>query len=163
MSIPALSKMGGFHMGYGGMCHHTIVVTGMYDDDGNVTRAKPSVVLVHDLRHAHMKAVEIFHGRLVSPIIKGVVNRYGSFFVAPDGSFEGWNHSDEGDANREALIKWLDSKRNQDASSPYTWAEIQFGNEGGDQRILRHSCQPPKNLLDRIAEDVPIDTLQNKG
>ena len=140
-------------MGY--MCHHTIVVTGHYDDDGNVTRAKPaSFSHDFDIRVAHMKAMEIFKGQLVSPIIKGVANGYGSFFIAPDGSKEGWEPSDDHDDKREQFIKWLDTRRYEDQSSPFKWAELQFGDEGGDQRILRHSNEPPKNPLERIAENL---------
>ena len=100
-------------MGY--ICHHTIVVCSWGDH----------------INEAHDKAVDLF-GELVSPIINGLTNGYQSFFVAPDGSKEGWNTSDEMNDNRNEFVIYL-------KSTYCDWFEIQFGDENGHQYIVRHS------------------------
>lgn len=107
-------------MGY--MCHHAIVVTSWQ----------------HDLlEQARAKAVEL--GMSVSEITPEVTNGYRSFFVAPDGSKEGWDTSDNGDAARDALVAWLDAQRYDDDSTPLAWVEIQFGDEELVTAIVRDS------------------------
>lgn len=66
---------------------------------------------------AHSKAMEIFNvedkpfdinfQRLVSPLVQSVTNGYYSFFIAPDGSKEGWDTSDKGDKVRDKFEEWL--------------------------------------------------------
>lgn len=79
---------------------------------------------------AHAKAVEIFNS--VAPITPPAVNGFVTFLVAPDGSKEGWEGSNAGDAARDELINWLNS-------TALDWAEIQFGDDGGSTEIIRHS------------------------
>lgn len=116
-------------MGY--MCHHAVLVTSWSEDLAKV---------------AHAKAIELapiepftngvnFDG-LVSPLIGSVVNTYFSFFIAPDGSKEGWVTSDMGDRWRTAFTEWCDEQRYDDNSSSLTWALVQFGDENGDDKIL---------------------------
>ncbi|MGG3872975.1 hypothetical protein [Brevibacillus laterosporus] len=62
--------------------HNAIVVT-----DADYAMDKLELV--------HKKAQELFSS-LVSPIIKSNSNGYQSFFVAPDGSKEGWEESMRG-------------------------------------------------------------------
>lgn len=69
--------------------HHAILVTG-WDES---------------LDKAYQKAAEIFPW--VSPISPEGVNSYRSFFIPPDGSKEGWEDSDKGDARRKAFFKFL--------------------------------------------------------
>jgi hypothetical protein len=105
-------------MGY--MRHHSIIVTG-YDQ---------SVIKAHD------KAIELFGPPLVSEMVRSVTNCYESFFVAPDGSKEGWEESDSGDKKRAELIEYLKSQAYDDGSSSLDWCEIQYGDEEGDNRLL---------------------------
>lgn len=84
---------------------------------------------------AHAKAHDIF-GRhemsgLVSEIVNGVTNNERSFFVAWDGSKEGWEQSDEGDEARAEFVAWLRAQAYGDGSSPIDWVELQYG---GDDR-----------------------------
>ena len=62
-------------MGY--ICHHAIVVTSSFEAT---------------LSDAWIKARQLFAN--VSPIVSSPLNGYRSFFVAPDGSKEGWDESD---------------------------------------------------------------------
>lgn len=110
-------------MGY--MRHHAIVVTSWK----------------HELlEEAHAKAVElgardpeVVGSRLwqVSEITPESTNGYRSFFVAPDGSKEGWDTSDQGDTNRTALIEWLGDKNGY-----VDWVDVSYGGDDYDQAIV---------------------------
>jgi hypothetical protein len=114
----------------GYMRHHTIVVTSW--DDKAVERA-------------HAEALRLFgefapdYGKpsnLVSPIVGPAINDYRTFLIAPDGSKEGWDASDSGDALRAEFINWLWLQAYEDGSSRLDWALVQFGDEERDQRVL---------------------------
>jgi hypothetical protein len=110
------------------MLHHTIAVT------TNIERwAAP----------AHAKAVAIF-GDGVTPIFETKLNGVWSFFVLPDGSKEGWEASDEGDARRFAFVAWLDAQRYDDDSTPYHWVEVAIGSDEPDETeiIAAWTCEP---------------------
>ena len=102
-------------MGY--MCHHAILVSAFGEE----------------INKAHKKAIKIFesseHKNLVSPIVE---SSYGtnSFFIAPDGSKEGWNGSNEGDEKRSEFLSYLKSNHYFD------WVLIQYGDDEQDNRLL---------------------------
>jgi len=102
----------------GNHLHHAIIVT-------SSDRA--------DLDRAHRHAVETM-GSLVGPIIDGSINDYGSFLVAPDGSKEGWNESNQRDVERGALCALLGKLWGVD------WVQVAFGGDNGDAttRVVRH-------------------------
>jgi hypothetical protein len=120
-------------MGY--IRHHAIVVTG-WDEK---------------FERAHAKAVELFkdiarnvlhrkEGRsLVSPIIPGIVNGYKSFFVAPDGSKEGWEESDNANTARDRFVEYLRAQANDDGSTSLRYVEVQFGDDDKETLALRNS------------------------
>jgi hypothetical protein len=112
--------------------HHSIVLTSWNE-------AK--------LTEAHAKAVEL--GCTVSEITAEVVNGYRSFFVAPDGSKEGWPASREGWQRRCALIEWLRAQYYPDSSSPIEWVEVQFGDDNGVTRTTRSSDDDQEGVPDR--------------
>ena len=110
-------------MGY--MCHHAIIVTS-WDERSIVA--------------AHKKACELFGdqnflGRIseITEITPQVINGYMSFLISPDGSKEGWEHSERGHNARNKFIQWLSSQKKNWCQ----YAEVQFGDEGGDNRLLR--------------------------
>lgn len=78
----------------------------------------------------------------VTALTREVVNGYQSFAVLPDGSKEGWDESDQGDAARDKLIAWL---REDNYCS---WAEVQYGDEEYDNKVLRHDHDEERTLLD---------------
>ncbi len=108
-------------MGY--MRHHTIVVT-----------SSMSTLI----RLAHKRAIDLL-GELVSPIILGVVNGYESFFVAPDGSKEGWQESIDADTSRDKLIKYIEEQKYEDGSSSIKYVEVYFGDDEKNCEILKHN------------------------
>jgi hypothetical protein len=83
-------------MGY--MRHHAIICSGPAPiKDEGAPWISSIAEYVTSLQRAHDKATAIF-GDTVSPIVISPVNGIGSFFIAPDGSNEGWEDSDAGDA-----------------------------------------------------------------
>ena len=115
-------------MGY--MRHHTIVVSSW-------DREK--------IENARTKALELFSalqdGAIVSELTPKATNGFSSFFVAPDGSKEGWDTSDNNDAARKTFTDWLDSNRYVDNSTSLDWVEVQFGDDDCETKICRDSDQ----------------------
>lgn len=109
-------------MGY--IRHHAILVTSWQDE-------------------AIEKAHNYADGMLLNPsnIVTSDINGYRSFFIPPDGSKEGWENSDHGDKGRDCFIEWIGTQAYEDGSSSLVWAEVQYGDENGDQRVLRASEQ----------------------
>ncbi len=66
-------------------------------------------------------------------------NGYLTFVIPPDGSKEGWEESAAGNNHRDEFVAWLRSQEFDDGSSPYAWAEIQYGDDNRDNRMLRCS------------------------
>lgn len=100
--------------------HHAIIVTaGFHRFD--------------KMWEAHGKARDIF-GDQVSEILKSSVNGWLTFLIGPDGSYEGWTESVEGDARRNDYIIWL----RQQQWSPH-WVEVQYGDDSGITKTVRDS------------------------
>lgn len=87
----------------GVIIHDTIIVTGQQEEVDKV----------------HAKAKKLFNGKskdeffdpadLVSDVVAAKMNSFASFFIAPDGSKEGWPESDLYDGVREKFISYLDA------------------------------------------------------
>ena len=112
-------------MGY--MRHHAIIVTSW--DKRSITAA-------------HQKACELFGdqnflGRIseITDITPQVINGYMSFLISPDGSKEWWETSNRGDNARDTFINWLSLQKDNYCE----YAEVQFVDEDGDNRLLRSS------------------------
>jgi len=58
-------------------------------------------------------------GARVSEIVESAINGYQAFFVAPDGSKEGWEESCNGDERRAKIIDHL-------RAEGLRWAEVSF-------------------------------------
>ena len=106
-------------MGY--MRHHAFVVTGSSGQETTTEEAHAEALRL-DLNPTNIVACR--------------VNGYCSFLIPPDGSKEGWEESDEGNAKRWAFFNWLVAHCYEDGSSPFQWAEIQYGDEEHDNRIV---------------------------
>jgi hypothetical protein len=112
-------------MGY--IKHNTIIVTG---EQGK------------EIEEVHQKAKEIFKkynsyffepDKLISEIINGLANGYVSFFIAPDGSKERWEISNECDDARDEFINWLIHNENNECD----YVEVRFGGDDDRNRIIR--------------------------
>jgi len=119
-------------MGY--MRHHAIIVTGPLKSYGDEFKALETVwgeVLRVGERHTATT--------LISSIVPSIVNHSGSFLVAPDGSKEGWDTSDSGDAFRAEVIHYLETLRYGDGSTSFDYVEVQFGDDEGKTKIVSDS------------------------
>lgn len=109
-------------MGY--MRHHAIVVT----------------TFVGDIEEAHAKAVELFSSwggeradtGVVSEIVGSWINGYHSFFIAPDGSKEGREESENGDKARDEFIAWIEAEQRY-----LRYVEVQFADDDGVVKVTR--------------------------
>jgi hypothetical protein len=106
-------------MGY--ILHHTIVVTHWEKEK---------------IESLHKKALELFEGKLVSNIVDSAINSNYSFFIAPDGSKEGWDASDMYNKKRDQLKELLTSKEYHYCR----WVELHFGGDNDECDILDSNC-----------------------
>ncbi|WP_182006293.1 hypothetical protein [Priestia aryabhattai] len=118
-------------MGY--MRHNAIVVTGDGYEGAQIK-----------LNKVYEQAKEIF-GDLVSNMIDGKTNGIRSFFIAPDGSKEGWDVSDLYNSKREALATIIDSMSYEDGSNP-----IQFVDVGYDEDYVAEVDRTNKGIIEGI-------------
>ncbi len=116
-------------MGY--MVHHALIVT-------SFDRAQ--------LEDARATALDLYgqagFASLVSPLMPGIANSEATFVVVPDGSKEGWDESTTSDRARFALMEYLRQMAHDDGSSSVRWCEVQFGDERGDDRMVRCDSRP---------------------
>lgn len=102
-------------MGY--IRHHSIVVTS-FDKEY--------------ISESYNEAVKQF-GSLVSELIESQTNGYVTFFIAPDGSKEGWTPSNEADVKRAEYISFL---KECDCVS---YCEFFYGDDCGQAKIVNHN------------------------
>jgi len=96
--------------------HNSIIVSG-------------NTAFEEDFQKVYDFANNLF-GSLVTPIITTDLNRYTFFFVAPDGSKEGWAESDSGDENRKQLCDYIDSLVFEDGSNGINYVDVSHGEYG---------------------------------
>lgn len=114
--------------------HHAVVVTG------------PSGGLRLDIRQVRARVAAICGENtpgLVSSVVLSVVNGYGTFIVAPDGSKEGRAESRHGDETRAKVIEYLESLRYPAGGTSFDYVEVLYGDENGEAKLLRHSDTGP--------------------
>ena len=125
-------------MGY--IKHHAIIVTSYSREH---------------LARAHTKAGMLFAGvTAITPMMPGHTSSFESFAVLPDGSKEGWDESDNGDAARIAFKRWLDRQRWSDGSSPLEWCEVFYS---ADDRASGTSANPWEGVAVGDSYDGPRD------
>jgi len=104
--------------------HHSIIVTA-YRDDILLVREKCLEIFEHELTDDNPE-------KIISPVMEGLVNGQSSFFVAPDGSKEGWDTSDECDNAREVFLQWMKESKSCE------YIEVCFG--GDDDQNYITTC-----------------------
>lgn len=122
-------------MGY--IKHHTIVVTAWSEEKIKDVHSKAKEIFKEEFA----KEVAFNHdgSLLVSPLIQGMTNGQLSFFVAPDGSKEGWQTSDLGNAARERLVNYIISVGYDDGSNSVSFVEVFFGEDNGYCEVVNHN------------------------
>ena len=109
-----------------GVVNHNIIVATTWD----TTVASRLDQWISDLD-------ERWHGLFVRGT--STINGYKSFVLLPDGSKEGWQESDDGDALRFRLMNRLGEDDYEDGSSPWDWVAIGYGEFG--QKVLQGNCK----------------------
>jgi len=107
-------------MGY--IAHHAIIVT-VYD--------------AKRIDEAHTKALNC--GLTVAGPRESPTNHYHSILICPDGSKEGWEESELGDAHRSDFLDWLNRQRFEDGSSPFAWIVVWYSPDDQQAKILEHT------------------------
>ena len=115
-------------MGY--IKHNAVVVTGWNEEHMNQAREK--AVELFEKFTEEEGVVPPYGSKLISPIIGGLVNSQLSFFIAPDGSKEGWTTSDNCNYAREAFLDWL-----RDSYIFCEYIEVRFGGDDEYESIVR--------------------------
>lgn len=116
-------------MGY--IKHNTIIVTSFDSKQLHETRDKAIEIFERSF-DAETKQ-KPYGSLLVGEIVNGLVNGQCSFFIAPDGSKEGWETSYNSDIARRKFLDWLSLQSNNYCD----YIEIQFGGDNNDATIIR--------------------------
>lgn len=115
-------------MGY--IKHHAIIITGWQKDKVISANKKAKEIFIKHFKESIFREI-----KLVSNVIEGVVNAQYSFFIAPDGSKEGWSDSDFADNARAEFIEWIKS-----GDAGYVeYAEICFGGDDSENTFINTS------------------------
>lgn len=106
-------------MGY--IQHDAVVaVISGYDEETHAAIARFREELPEEFRHL-----------LVGPVVG--VNDYRTYLFAPDGSKEGWEHSDEAESWRESFAALARGKRYDDGSGSGNVIHVRFGGDYGHE------------------------------
>lgn len=105
--------------------NHSIIVSSYFD---------PEYKKKDHLKEAQEEAKRIFGEKYVSEILGTFTNGIRSFFVAPDGSKEGWDISDKFDEYRDTYVEFLISSDNY-----LDWVEVQYGDDEDHNEVIRCS------------------------
>jgi len=89
-----------------------------------------------DVKRLHVHAEKLFMQSTVSAVLGPLVNRTYSFFVAPDGSKEGWESSNKQDKARDKFIRFL-LKHKKDLHAD--WVHISFGGDQEKTIVIKSS------------------------
>lgn len=95
---------------------------------------------------AHEAAGVIFNeagmGGLVGGLTQHVINGGAAFLIAPDGSKEGWVHSDVATKARSEFVAWI-----RDNPELYLdWALILLGGDGDEYAIQDSPAEPKESV-----------------
>lgn len=115
-------------MGY--IKHHTIVVTCW--DKAHLKAAQKQAKKIFKKAFKN-NGILVSGDKLISNIVPGLANAQDSFFIAPDGSKEGWDTSDIGNDARAEFLAWLFA--NDDNYCKYI--EVCFGGDDSADDITR--------------------------
>lgn len=99
--------------------NHGIIVSGLSADDAELNSARNMALSL---------------GMTVTETVESPVNFTATFLVAPDGSKEGWDASNKGDAARKALIAHI-----RDKNLMLDWVEVQYGDDNGHTEVVDDS------------------------
>lgn len=74
--------------------------------------------------------------KLISPVVESLINHYYTFFIAPDGSKEGYDLSDDSDVIRKKTIDLLQELKDTNGEHAVNFVEISYGDDDNNAVIL---------------------------
>lgn len=90
-----------------------------------------------EISELYKKNMEAKNGfKLISPIVESLINHYYTFFIAPDGSKEGYDLSEDGDRIRQKTIELLEATKQNVDSHSLNYIEIFYGDDSLPAQIL---------------------------
>ncbi len=112
--------------------HHAIVVT---------AQDKKFLEKLHKetLTHFDQSLSVRIKGFLVSPLVSSFINDYHSFLIAPDGSKEGYDTSEEADLARRSYLDRLEEIRKNEPERDLHFVEVLYGADNDSAALLRAS------------------------
>lgn len=105
--------------------HHSIVITSWNEE----TIHKAHTICKNIVSENFNELREV---KLVSEVVGSAANGYCSFFIAPDGSKEGWETSQEGDTMRNEICEAL-------YELGVDFVEVQFSPDYNNSSVVRDS------------------------
>jgi hypothetical protein len=112
--------------------HHILVIT--------VHEQKLAEELRKQISELYKKNMEAKNGfQLISPVVQSLINNYYTFFIAPDGSKEGYDLSDDGDRVRAKVVALLDTYKTTDGTFPVSYVELFYGDDTLPAKILNQN------------------------
>lgn len=124
----------------GNVKHNTIVVTGFQEE--KVQEARNKAIEIFEQCFSNEPISKPYGSRLVSEIVQGLKNGQCSFFIAPDGSKEGWSTSKNGDEARKQFCDWL----NGETDNYCDYVEIRWDGDDDAETIVRSNNTDIDNL-----------------
>ncbi len=89
--------------------------------------------------------VQVNAGELLPLFVsgRGIVNDQYTAVMLPDGSKEGWSHSELGDQLRAKFIERLKADAYEDGSNPWDYVDVAFGELG--VQVAETNCEDVVN------------------
>jgi len=91
-----------------------------------------------ELLKVHNKAKKIFN-HLATEIVDSTINSESSFFIAPDGSKEGWEESNLYNKKRTDIVDFIEKRKYADGSNCIRYAELFFADDEKNCAIVNHN------------------------
>ncbi len=109
--------------------HHSIIVT--VNDKATIEDLRKKI------NEVYTKNMEAKNGfQLLSPTIPSLINNFFSFFIAPDGSKEGYDASDDADRVRKLVLEMLRNYKPKEDTVIVQFVELFYGDENEPSSIL---------------------------
>lgn len=110
--------------------HHTVVVSCFSKEKAEKARQK-AIEIYKDHNSVHDGDTS----RIISEVVRGLRNDISSFFIAPDGSKEGWDASNYSDVARNKFVEYMLN----DADQLYCdFVVVEFGGDvSPDANVLK--------------------------
>jgi hypothetical protein len=112
--------------------HHTIIITS--NDKPKLEGLRKRIISLYTEKMEAKKGAQ-----LVSPLVDSLINNFSTFFIAPDGSKEGYDASDDGDRIRKMVIELIEDEIEDDDSNEIRYLEVFYGDDNKEADIINHN------------------------